>query len=227
MTRLYLSSAFSPRTDEELDMLKKIDGTSGFFLFWNDIVQPLLRHIQARHLLEVGAYRGDHTRLLIRYCDLCNGTLTVIEPAVLPSLQEVIDQSDKVRLLAAKSRDALPLLDSLIDAVLLEGDLNYHTVYDDLADLEELARRQKIPFPLVFLRATGWPYARRDMYYDPAGLPADAVHNFRCMGMTHWSCGLEADMINQPFANAEQEGEPRNGVLTAAKISSERRRRSP
>jgi len=212
----YLSTAFSPRTDAELDFLKGIDQKTGFSLFWIDIVRPLLCHIQARHLMEIGAHRGDHTRLLARYCEACEGTLTVIEPAVLPSLQKIADQSKRVRVFSSTSRDSLTLLDSCIDAVLLEGDLNYHTVYGDLADIEQMAKRQKMPFPLVFLRATGWPYARRDMYYDPTNLPTTGILSYRRDGMSPWSSGLETDMINYPYFNAQQEGGPRNGVLTAA-----------
>jgi hypothetical protein len=216
MTSPYLSPAFRSRGEEEIDFLKSVDAVSGFSLFWPDIVKPLLDCAQARHLLEIGAYRGNHTRLLARYCDTTDGTLTVVEPFVSAELREVVGLSGRVRLLEAKSADALPLLEGPVDAVLLEGDLNYHTVYGDLSGLAGLAARCGRPFPLVFLRATGWPYARRDMYYDPDGLPGQAVHGYRFVGMTHWSPELVPGMINQPFANAEREGGQSNGVLTAA-----------
>ncbi|HOI72919.1 MAG TPA: class I SAM-dependent methyltransferase [Syntrophales bacterium] len=215
MTHHYLSSAFQRRTEEEIDFLKSINTVSGFLLFWIDIVRPLLCHIDARHLLEIGADLGTHTRLLACYCNSVNGTLTVIEPFVKTELNEFIGRSGNVKLVEAKSRDALPILEGPVDAVLLEGDLNYHTVYGDLSGIADMAERCQTPFPIVFLRATGWPYARRDMYYDPDGLPEHAVHAFRYCGMTHWSPDLVQDMINQPFANAEKEGGVRNGVLTA------------
>lgn len=215
MTNHYLSSAFQRRTEEEIDFLKSISAVSGFSLFWIDIVRPLLCHVDARHLLEIGADLGAHTRLLARYCHSVNGTLTVIEPFVKKELLEFIGQSGSVKLMEAKSRDALPILEGPVDAVLLEGDLNYHTVYGDLSDIADMAERCRTPFPVVLLRATGWPYARRDMYYDPDGLPEHAIHAFRYCGMTHWSPDLVPDMINQPFANAEREGGGRNGVLTA------------
>jgi hypothetical protein len=216
MTSAYLSSAFQPRSAEELDFLKTIDAVSGFSLFWLDVVQPLLRHLGARHLLEIGADLGNHTRLLIRYCDSTNGTLTVVEPFVKPQLMDIIGRSRNTNLLQAKSREALPRLEGPVDAVLLEGDLNYHTVHGDLSNIADMAERCRMPFPIVFLRATGWPYARRDMYYVPEGLPKEALHSFGHVGMTPWSSGLVAGMINQPFANAEQEGGAQNGVLTAA-----------
>lgn len=199
-----------------MDLLRQIDANAGFSLFWMDLIEPLLRYTKARHLLEIGAYRGDNTRLLVKYCNVHDGVLTVIEPTVLPSLQEIIDQSNRIKLLENTSRNALLLIDAPVDAVMLEGDLNYHTIHSDLADIEKMAKRFWKLFPLVFLRATGWPYARRDMYYDPSDLPVDGVHNYSRKGMTPWSCHLVANMINYPFANAQEEGGPRNGVLTAA-----------
>lgn len=216
MKKNYLSPAFQSRSQEEIDFLKSIHAVSGFSLFWMDIIKPLLLHAEAQHLVEIGADLGNHTRLLIRYCDVANGTLTVVEPFVSAELREIVSRSKNVSLLEAKSQEALPLLEGPVDAVLLEGDLNYHTVYGDLSGLANVAERQGAPFPLIFLRATGWPYARRDMYYDPDDLPGHAVHGYRFIGMTHWSPELVPGMINQPFANAEREGGQRNGVLTAA-----------
>ncbi|MBN1551436.1 hypothetical protein JW979_08205 [bacterium] len=216
MTVSYLSPAFHSRSEEEILFLKKIDKNSGFSIFWIDIVQPLLRHVQARHLLEIGSYRGDHTRLLAKYCNDHNGTLIIIEPVILSSLQKIVDHSKNIKLFATTSREAMPLISTPLDAVMLEGDLNYQTVYGDLLDIERFVNRQKTTFPLIFLRATGWPYARRDMYYDPTNMPVGGIHSFQHKGMSHWSSSLEPGMINYPFANARQEGGQCNGVLTAA-----------
>src|SRR5213083_1904168 len=43
-----LSPAFSPRTAADVDFLRGIDGTTGFRLFWIDVVKPLLAAIGAR-----------------------------------------------------------------------------------------------------------------------------------------------------------------------------------
>ena len=59
---MYLSPAFSKRTPEDLEFLRKIDGKTGFSLFWIDIVRPLLCEIKAKNLLEIGAGQGEHTR---------------------------------------------------------------------------------------------------------------------------------------------------------------------
>lgn len=215
MNSIYLSLAFSERTDEELEFLHKVNGTTGFSLFWIDVVKPLLCELKAKHLLEIGADKGAHTRLLLQYCDTFDADLIVIEPTVTPSLQELVSSSTRVYLFAEKSHKALPQINAPVDAVLLEGDLNYYTVHGDLLAIEQLSRRQNIPFPIIFVASTSWPYARRDMYYDPEGLPAMGRHDYARMGMTPWSSRLEEGMINFPFANARHEGGPKNGVLTA------------
>ena len=38
--------------------------------------------MKAKHLLEIGADKGAHTRLLLQYCDAFDANLIVIEPAV-------------------------------------------------------------------------------------------------------------------------------------------------
>jgi hypothetical protein len=215
MTSHYLSPAFHKRSDEELDFLRTIDEAAGFSLFWVDILRPLLQHIQARHLLEIGADRGDHTRLLIRYCDSCNGTLTIIEPAVSAPLKEIVDRSTRTMFFADRSCEALPRMNSAIDAVILEGDLNHHTVYGDLCGIEDLCRRCNNAFPVIFVKNISWPYARRDMYYAPEMIPPEARHEYAYNGMTPWSLSLQRGTINAPFANVEKEGGERNGVLTA------------
>jgi hypothetical protein len=145
-----------------------------------------------------------------------NGQLIVVEPVVRPPLLRMVEGSGHVQLMAEVSETALPKIAMPVDAVLLEGDLNYHTVLRDLQGIQELSRRmgRRVP-PVVFANA-GWPYARRDMYYDPQRMLAEGRHGYARLGMTPWSEGLEEGMINSSFENASVEGGPHNGVLTAA-----------
>jgi hypothetical protein len=152
---------------------------------------------------------------LLAYCEATQGRLTVIEPNVTETLRKVVGSSPQITLLAEKSQTALPRVREQIDAVLLEGDLNYATVLGDLRGIADISRRMSTPFPLVFFANASWPYARRDMYYDPDHMPEADRHRYDRSGMTPWSQGLEAGLINYPFANAEQEGGARNGVLSA------------
>lgn len=212
---IYLSPAFSNRTDEELRFLSTINGATGFSLFWIDIVKPLLCKLNAKHLLEIGAETGEHTRLLLEYCSGYDANLTIIEPVIRPELRDIIVNLDYIKLFAGKSQTVLPEINFSVDAVFLEGDLNYCAVHHDLLEIEKISRRQSIPFPIVFARSLSWPYARRDMYYDPKGMPAECRHDYDRMGITPWSPRLHEGMINFPYANAKKEGGYKNGVRTA------------
>ncbi len=211
----YLSPAFSPRSQEDLEFLRGINWETGFSLFWIDIVRPVLEVKGAKCLLEIGASQGDHTRLLLRYCDTSAGQIHVVEPFVTPRLREVLSRSTRARLYEGTSHNVLRTIDAPIDAVLLEGDLNYTTAYHDLLGIQDMAHRNNAPFPLVFFTAASWPYARRDMYYDPEAVPKSYRHEYARSGMTPWEPGLHEHLINFPFANAVREGGPKNGVLTA------------
>jgi hypothetical protein len=212
----YLSPAFSKRSDEGLEFLAAVDDRVGFSLFWLDIVRPLLEEAQAKTLLEIGADAGTHTRWLLRYCEAVDGRLIVVEPDVRPPLLRMVEGSVHVQLMAEISETALRKIAMPVDAVLLEGDLNYHTVLRDLQGIQELSRRMVRRLPLVVFANAGWPYARRDMYYDSQRMLAEGRHGYARLGMTPWSEGLEKGMINSPFENASVEGGPHNGVLTAA-----------
>lgn len=211
----YLSPVFGERTAEEQVFLREADGRTGFSLFWLDVSRPLLELIGARRLLEVGAAEGQQTRWLLEYCGRNGGELTVIEPAAGAALQNVLEGAGSAQWLRERSHVALPKLTVLPDAVFLEGDLNYAAALHDLREVLSLSKRLHGSWPLIFVSALSWPYARRDMYYDPARLPRQRRHTWARRGLSPWSASQAAGGVNAPFANAVREGGARNGVLTA------------
>jgi hypothetical protein len=61
-----------------------------------------------------------------------------------------------------------------------------------------------------------WPYGRRDMYYQPDTVPAEFRRAYAYRGVIRGQNQLdEINGSDSPFANAIDEGGPRNGVLTA------------
>ena len=115
----------------------------------------------------------------------------------------------------ARSLDALPDYRARLDAVLIDGDHNWYTVFHELSLLDGWRARRERAFPLVLLHDVGWPYARRDLYYeprDPEALPATA----RARGVAPGFGGLRGrGGANPTSAHARREGGPQNGVLTA------------
>jgi len=115
----------------------------------------------------------------------------------------------------AKSLDALPELGQC-DVVLIDGDHNWYTVYHELVLLETHAAETGQPFPFILLHDVGWPYGRRDLYYDPDSIPAEYRQPFRRKGIRPHSTALvDVGGLNANLCNAIQEGTPCNGVLTA------------
>lgn len=182
--------------------------------FWSSVVTPLLELADARTVIEIGAADGRHTRPLAEFCRKRGGALHVIEPSPLFPRQWEDVEGDAMTVHRGRSVDVLPGLPPA-DAVLIDGDHNWHTVTREL-DLIAGRSRATSAFPLVVLHDTEWPYARRDMYYDPATVPEEGRHPYARGGVLQ-ECGtvLENRGLNPHFFHAAAEGGPRNGVRTA------------
>ena len=183
--------------------------------FWPHITRPLLEAHGCTVLVEIGAQYGDHTRLLAAFCKERGGMLHVIDPTPEFEHQEwVTDMRPFFSLHKAKSLDALPALNAY-DAVFIDGDHNWYTVFHELKLIEKEATRSG-RFPLVFLHDTEWPYARRDLYYYPQDIPEAFRKPHAQKGVFPGSPSLrEKEGINDSLNNALEEGGEHNGVLTA------------
>lgn len=100
------------------------------------------------------------------------------------------------------------------DCFLIDGDHNWYTVFKELKVIAE--RDLLAPGGAIFLHDVRWPYARRDMYYDPATIPNEYIHAHAKQGIVKGRSELSNDSGHlQGLNNAQHEGGPRNGVLTA------------
>jgi cephalosporin hydroxylase len=185
------------------------------YQLWDDIVAPVIDALGARRVIEIGALRGETTkRMLERLGPQCE--LHVIDP------EPQFDPAEHERAFPGRyhfhqgtSHDVLPALPPA-DAVLVDGDHNWYTVYHELRMLADTARRAGVPLPVLVLHDVGWPYGRRDLYYEPDRIPAEFRQEYLRAGMRPgesklvWFGGL-----NRHMANARHEGGPRNGVMTA------------
>ena len=80
----------------------------------------------------------------------------------------------------------------------------------------ELAAADEGPLPLLVLHDVGWPYGRRDLYYAPGQIPEEHRQPYRTAGMVMGRSELvDEGGMNPTMCNAEHEGGPRNGVMTA------------
>jgi hypothetical protein len=184
--------------------------------FWDTIIEPVLGALQPETIVEVGSANGANTRSLLEYCQRHGAKLHVIDP--LPQYDVAawqVQYGEHLVFHKALSLDALPAIDRF-DAVLLDGDHNWYTVFNELKVIEERSKASSRRFPLVMLHDIGWPYGRRDGYYDPDRIPDEYRKPFKQKGMMRGSPELLEDGgFNSNFANALSENGPRNGILTA------------
>jgi hypothetical protein len=85
---------------------------------------------------------------------------------------------------------AIPQLETP-DVALIDGDHNWATVYSELNQLHARAEQTGHAPPIVISHDVAWPYARRDMYYNPDDLEASQKHPYAiaacCRACPNWS----------------------------------------
>ena len=184
--------------------------------FWHRYIHPLIETVQPRRILETGADRGWNTRNILAYCRATGAHADIIDPAPQPELHEVLREygPNEYRYLPLKSVAAIPQLETP-DIALMDGDHNWATVTAELNLLHAHAVQSGLPPPIVLSHDVAWPYARRDMYYNPDDLEASQKHPYAYRGMLPGISELVEEGMNGVLANALHEGGPRNGVLTA------------
>ena len=185
------------------------------YRFWNHVIEPFLTIIRPRVLVEVGASDGKNSRNIARWCLDNDAHAHIIDPAPgfeFSDLQKAAP--DNLTFHKALSLDALPSLHN-IDVALIDGDHNWHTVFSELRSIYGEAEKTASA-PVVFLHDICWPYARRDLYYDPSDIAEENRQPFMVGGIDPDN-GLVVlgQGINRAYAHALKEGGAKNGVLTA------------
>jgi len=165
-----------------------------------------------RRVVEIGAYAGDVTRLLLEWAEGRGADVVAIDPAPEPALVQLAAERADLQLLEAPSIAALTQIECP-DAVIIDGDHNYHTVTEELRLIAEAAAGRMLP--LLLLHDVCWPHARRDDYFAPEEIPAEARQPYVAgAGLMPGEPGLVPGGLPFRYA-ARREGGPRNGVLTA------------
>jgi hypothetical protein len=177
--------------------------------FADRVIKPYLSEAGYRRICEVGASFGENTRKLLEVEAV---SLVVVDPCLDTDLTRL--QGGRVSVRRGLSLDELAAMDGPFDCMLLDGDHNWYTVYNELRLIDERALLR--PGGTVFLHDVGWPYGRRDMYYQPETIPPEFVQPHAARGIVAGRSELsDTGGINAERLNAAHEGGPRNGVLTA------------
>jgi Methyltransferase domain len=165
-----------------------------------------------RSLVEVGAYAGDVTQMLVQWAAGTSAeTLVSIDPEPQPALVALAEEHPELVLVRQTSTDALPAL-APADAYIIDGDHNFHTVSEELRLIDAAAPGR---LPLLLCHDVCWPHARRDSYYTPEAIPPEhrqpiAPGAYLFPGVS----GVHDGGLIYKFP-ARDEGGPRNGVLAA------------
>lgn len=181
---------------------------------------PVLDAVAPRQIVEVGAYAGDVTSILLRWAEGTGGRISSIDPEPQLALIGLAQEHPRLELLRETSVQALPGV-ARADAVIIDGDHNHFTVSRELELVAELAPGGEMP--LILCHDVSWPHGRRDVYYDPDAIPPQGRRpmvegGFLFPGVSGLSDG------GLPYRHpAVHEGGPQNGVMTAVEeFASER-----
>lgn len=174
---------------------------------------PCLNAAGVRSVVEVGAYAGDFTRVLVDWAAGAGARVGAIDPSPQPGLEALERAHPELELIRETSLKALRVI-PLPDAVVIDGDHNYYTVREELRLIGERAPGTELP--LLLFHDVCWPHGRRDDYYDIDAIPLDARHpQAGPEGRLYpGDPGVRRDGLTYP-RSAVHEGGPRNGVLTA------------
>ena len=185
------------------------------FPFWEIAIAPVLEAAGATRITEIGALAGQTTELMLTRLGP-KAELHVIDP--VPQF----DPSEHERRFKGQyifhrdlSLNVIKTLDPM-DAVLIDGDHNWYTVYHELQQIAHVSANAGAPLPVLILHDVCYPYGRRDLYYAPEQIPDAYRQPYAQRGMIPGRKDLaRAGGLNPSLYNAIDEGGPRNGVMTA------------
>jgi hypothetical protein len=184
--------------------------------FVRHYIAPLARKRHWKSVCEIGARTGTSTDHLLK---LPLQSYTIVDPCFDEDLQAKYSGDSRVHVIKSNSLEALAANGRIgpaapFDCVLIDGDHNWYTVFNELRLIHERALLR--PGRFVFLHDVDWPYGRRDLYYQPGTIPAEFRHPFAQKGIVRGQSRLaEIGGLNSRLMNALEEGGEKNGVLTA------------
>jgi cephalosporin hydroxylase len=184
--------------------------------FVRHYIAPLARKSRWKSVCEIGSRTGASADHLLK---LPLTSYTIVDPCIDQDLDAKYAGDARVQVIKSNSLDALTSNQRIapasgFDCILIDGDHNWYTVFNELRLIREGALVR--PGGFIFLHDIDWPYGRRDLYYQPDTIPAEFRHPFAQKGMIRGRSAL-ADVggLNSACMNALVEGGPKNGVLTA------------
>jgi GT2 family glycosyltransferase/glycosyltransferase involved in cell wall biosynthesis len=177
-------------------------------------IHPLLEAIRPRVIVEVGVEVGTVTGPLLRWAQEHDAVVHAIDPDPTLNVDRLLaEHAERLSFYRVKSLEVLGDI-SGVELALIDGDHNWYTVINELRALEARASEDGCEPPVVLLHDVGWPYGRRDLYYDPSAIPEANRHPHARMGVVPGRLELGPG-LNDHLENALLEGTSANGVMCA------------
>ena len=160
-----------------------------------NIIPIILSRFKVKHIIISGLSDKETTSHIFNYCG-GNDEVSYfsIDSHEIPDENGIIDFTLNV----------LPNL-SNFDAIFLNDDPNWYTVYNEL----NLIKNNNQEFPLVFICHNVFPHRRRDSYMNPEVIPNEFLNEYSKELIYQDLC------LFDDFFHAVNENTPKNGVLTA------------
>lgn len=179
--------------------------------FGTQILVPYMLDHSYKNILEIGSSYGQNADQILRGKEQMN--FSIIDPCADADLSGKYKNDPRVKILRGLSVEILPALHGQYDCILIDGDHNWYTIFNELSYIENGNLLK--PGGTIFLHDVAWPYARRDMYHDPTNIPEKYVYPYSKAGMVRGVSKLaEEGGFNGGVDKALHEGGPKNGVLT-------------
>jgi hypothetical protein len=184
--------------------------------FWSSVIEPVLRAVAPAVIVEIGADEGANTAKILEYCESHGAVAHVIDPLPRFTVSDwQAKYGDALIFHRELSLKALPRIEAM-NVVLIDGDHNWYTVFNELKLIEASAEGTGTAIPVVLLHDVDWPYGRRDLYYAPETIPEGYRHPYELAGLRPGKTALsKSGGLNANVANAVAENTERNGVRTA------------
>ncbi|HEY1805025.1 MAG TPA: class I SAM-dependent methyltransferase [Terracidiphilus sp.] len=183
----------------------------GFVRLAQRFMIPLAQNHRWIRFCEIGASKGETADEMLK---LPNISYTIIDPCFDADLALKYVDDKRVTVLKGNSLDVLPKLEGVFDCILIDGDHNWYTVLNELRLIRQSSMIRR--GGMIFFHDVGWPYGRRDLYYQPETIPPQYRQQCERKGIMRGRSQLvDSGGTNESLWNCVCEGGPKNGVLTA------------
>lgn len=140
-----------------------------------NIIPTFLSRFKINKVVAIGLSNKEIINGVLDYCVDNDASLTVIDSKIDISVFKNDENKEFLESVTYHKDSSLNVLPTLIsfDAIFINGDPNWYTVYNELT----ITKKINSSFPLVFICNNKYPHKRRDSYLNPEDIPEEFKMN--------------------------------------------------